>query len=346
MELVAAVTDHGGSLARARALFPKAPGPWIDLSTGINPHSYPLFELPATCFARLPEQDRIAELAAVAAAAYGAPDGAHVVAAPGTQILLPLVAALVPAGRALVLSPTYAEHRRAAAIAGHDVGEVTDFEALFDADLAILVNPNNPDGRVVARSQLRSLAGSMRRKGGLLVVDEAFMEVGPVEESVARDVSEGGLVVLRSFGKFFGLAGVRLGFALGAEEDVRRLDAKLGPWAVAGPTLELALRALGDDDWQKAMRSRLEAEASALDDIFVRFGLPVTGGTSLFRFLRFAEAGSVFEALGRAGILVRNFAWRPHDLRIGLPADIREMERVEAALTDWAKERAAATDRR
>lgn len=335
VDLAAWVTDHGGSLDRARALFPHAPEPWIDLSTGINPHSYPLFDFPATSFSRLPEPGRIRELAAVAAAAYGAPSPSHVLPAPGTQILLPLVASLVPPARALVLSPTYAEHRRAAAIAGHEVGEVTEFEALFDADLAILVNPNNPDGRVVQRSRLLSLAETMRHKGGLLVVDEAFMEVGPPDHSVAGDVAGGGLVVLRSFGKFFGLAGIRLGFALAAEQDIERLDAKLGPWAITGPTLELGLKALADRGWCEHMRARLAQEASMLDALFTRYGLSVVGGTGLFRFLRPVEAQSLFNAFGGHGILVRNFAERPHDLRVGLPADSQEMTRIDVALRGW-----------
>ncbi|MBN9270974.1 MAG: threonine-phosphate decarboxylase, partial [Mesorhizobium sp.] len=116
-----AAVDHGGSLGRARALFPQAPQPFVDLSTGINPHSYPLFELPATALSRLPETARACDLTEVAAVAYGAPSAAHIVAAPGTQILLPRVASLIAKGRALVLGPTYAEHARAAAIAGHSV---------------------------------------------------------------------------------------------------------------------------------------------------------------------------------------------------------------------------------
>src|SRR5262245_30186321 len=151
------VADHGGSLAAARRLFPAAPKPWIDLSTGINPHSYPLFGLPQTALTRLPESTRVAEVVAVAARAYGTPAAANVVAAPGTQILLPLVAGLVKPGRAAVLSPTYAEHARTAALAGHEVIETADLEELADADLAIVVNPNNPDGRVVERQRLLQL---------------------------------------------------------------------------------------------------------------------------------------------------------------------------------------------
>src|SRR6185312_16927511 len=176
--LKAATVDHGGSLGRAKALFPHAPEPFVDLSTGINPHSYPLFDLPATALLRLPEQARLRELTAVAAAAYGAPSPANVMVAPGTQILLPQVALRVKPGRAMVLGPTYAEHARAAAIAGHKLHEVESFEALAEADLAVVVNPNNPDGRVIEREKLLALADKLRARGGLLVVDEAFMDVG------------------------------------------------------------------------------------------------------------------------------------------------------------------------
>lgn len=328
--------DHGGSLGRARALFPQAPDPFVDLSTGINPHSYPLFDLPATALTRLPEADRLHRLKHVAAAAYGALEADAVAAAPGTQILLPLVSALVPPGRAFVLGPTYAEHARAARIAGHEVREVAAFEDLEQSDLAIVVNPNNPDGRVIPRASLIDLADRLRRRGGLLVVDEAFMDIGPRSESLAGDVGSGGIVVLRSFGKFFGLAGVRLGFALANTEIAARLESGLGPWAVPGPALEYGIRALSDIGWQDAMRLRLAAEADRLDALFARFGIPVTGGTSLFRFVEFAGAPGLFRALGEKGILLRHFAGRPNVLRAGLPGCQEEWQRLESALAGWA----------
>ncbi|RWE37290.1 threonine-phosphate decarboxylase CobD [Mesorhizobium sp.] len=341
MKLLAgiAAVDHGGSLGRARALFPHAPLPFVDLSTGINPHSYPLFDLPATALSRLPEAGQLRELAEIAAAAYGAPSVEQVVAAPGTQVLLPRVASLVKPGKALVLGPTYAEHARAAAIAGHAVGEVNDFEALAQADLAVLVNPNNPDGRIVERDRLLDLAARLRSKGGLLVVDEAFMDVGPTEHSIAGDARESGIVVLRSFGKFFGLAGVRLGFAIADRLTAERLDAQFGPWAVAGPALEYGIRALADTEWQTAMRQRLASDAHRIDALLGRFGVPVAGGTSLFRYLSFPPAPGLFSALGERGILLRHFAERPQVLRAGLPAGEEEWQRLESALAAWAAQR-------
>jgi cobalamin biosynthesis protein CobC len=338
-EKAAEITDHGGSLGRARRLFPQAPEPWVDLSTGINPHSYPLFDLPATALSRLPEPARVRELDGIAAAAYGAPSALNIVSAPGTQILLPRVASLVAPGRALVLGPTYAEHARAAAIADHTVAEVGDFGALADADLAIVVNPNNPDGRVVTRENLLELARVLHSRGGLLVVDEAFMDVGPREQSVAGDVGQGGFVVLKSFGKFFGLAGLRLGFAIAAAPVARRLEAELGPWAVAGLALEYGVRALGDHAWQDEMRERLRSGMARLDALLSRSDIPVRGGTPLFRYLEIPHAADLFDLLGEQGILVRNFAWSSTALRIGLPGGEAQWARLERALQSWARQR-------
>ncbi|QND61078.1 threonine-phosphate decarboxylase [Mesorhizobium huakuii] len=331
--------DHGGSLGRARALFPNAVLPFVDLSTGINPHSYPFFDLPATSLSRLPEATRIHELTEIAARTYGAPSPANVVAAPGTQILLPRVASLVRPGKALVLGPTYAEHARAAAIAGHEVAEVSDFVALAQADLAIIVNPNNPDGRVIEHDRLLVLAAGLRARGGLLVVDEAFMDVGPREHSLAGDVDQGGIVVLRSFGKFFGLAGLRLGFALSDAATVELLETQFGPWAVAGPTLEYGIRALADIGWQDAMRASLAEAAAQLDALFGRFDVPVAGGTTLFRYVSLPDAAGLFSALGERGVLLRHFSDRPHVLRAGLPGSELEWQRLESALAEWATRR-------
>ncbi len=217
--------------------------------------------------------------------------------------------------------------------------QVERFEALAQGDLAVVVNPNNPDGRVVSREKLLELAARFHAKGGLLVVDEAFMDVGPGAESLAGDVERGGMVVLRSFGKFFGLAGVRLGFALADEATARRMNARLGPWAVSGPALEYGIRALADTRWQRQMRERLAKEAVRLDALLARHGAPVRGGTSLFRYLEFPGAAGLFSALGEQGILLRHFAWRPHALRTGLPGTEEEWRRLEAALASRAGKR-------
>jgi cobalamin biosynthetic protein CobC len=327
----AAPIPHGGDLEAARRLFPHAPRPFVDLSTGINPHAYPVPPLRSELFTALPQPAALAELLAHAAQAYGAPSAAHVVAAPGTQILLAQVAALVPPGRAAVLGPTYAEHARAAALAGHRVAEVADIAGLSHADLAVVVNPNNPDGRIAPRAALLACARALAT-GGLLVVDEAFMDVGPPGTSLAGDVEGGNIVVLRSFGKFFGLAGLRLGFAIAPPAAAARLAAALGPWAVGGAAIAIGAPALADQAWAAAMRARLAQAALRLDPILTGAGLEILGGTSLFRLARAGAAGELFKHLGQAGILVRGFAAQPAWLRFGLPASEPDWERLSGAL--------------
>jgi cobalamin biosynthetic protein CobC len=327
---------HGGDLAAARRRFPGAPQPFIDLSTGINPNPYPLPLLPAEVFVRLPDSAATDELAAVAAKAYGALSAAHVVPAPGTQILLPLVAGLVRPGCAAILSPTYGEHARAARLAGHSVMEPHEFGALGDADLAIVSNPNSPDGRLADRDALLALAATLRSRGGLLVVDEAFMDVGPSGASLAGEVSRGNIVVLRSFGKFFGLAGIRLGFALAEPRLAARLAARLGPWAVSGPALAIGARALADAAWIVQTRHQLAAASRRLDAILTGAGLEIIGGTTLFRLTRTSVAAELFHHLGRAGILVRVFSDNTTWLRFGLPADEEAWRRLQNAVAAFA----------
>lgn len=331
----AAPLAHGGDLGVAQRLFPAAPEPFVDLSTGINPFSYPTPPLDHAAFARLPPSAGVEKLAAVAATAYGAPAAAQVVAAPGVQMLLPHIVALRPPGRAAVLAPTYAEHARVAALAGHHVREVMSVGELVGADLAIIVNPNNPDGRLVARGDLLALADALAP--GLLVVDEAFMDVAPADATLAGEVEGANLVVLRSFGKFFGLPGLRLGFALASAATAGRLRGSLGPWAVSGPALAIGSVALADVAWIAATRVRLAAATRRLDRLLMadglHAGLEIVGGTTLFRLVRAPDAHGLFEHLGRAGIFTRRFVEQPAWLRLGLPGPEADWQRLAAALS-------------
>ncbi|WP_313609199.1 threonine-phosphate decarboxylase CobD [Rhizobium sp.] len=326
---------HGGNLGRARLMFPEAPEPWIDLSTGINPHSYPHSPIPASAFARLPEPDAAEELKGLAAASFGAPSARHVSLSPGTQMLMPLLAHIAVergAKSGAVLSPAYAEHARTARMAGLTVTEVENIRDLSAHDYAVVVN--NPDGRITDREALLSLAETMRRKGGLLVVDEAFIETGGAE-SLANAAGHDALVVLRSFGKFYGMAGIRLGFAIAHPDIAGELEARLGPWAVSGPALHIATQALADREWQFSMRQRLAEEAQRMNGLLQKAGLTIAGGTSLFTLVRDHRAAELFEHLGRCGILMRIFDERPNDMRFGLPGAEEEWQRLEEALSSF-----------
>ena len=331
--LDAAPIEHGGDLGAARRLFPDAPEPFIDLSTGINPHPYPMPQLPPDLFARLPDPAALDRLAAVAAQAYGAPSAAHVVAAPGTQILLPLVAALVPPGRAAVLGPTYAEHARVAALVGHDVTEVADIAHLKGTDLAIVVNPNNPDGRIVRKAALLALAercaGGGRPAGGRRGLHGCrARRHEPRRRCRARQHRGAAVVrkVLRAR-RACGSASRSPAPAIAA-----RLRAGLGPWAVAGPAIAIGAAALPDLAWAATTRVRLAQAARRLDQVLTGAGLEVAGGTSLFRLVRTKAAAELFHHLGRAGILVRRFADQATWLRFGLPASEPDWQRLAAAL--------------
>lgn len=326
--------DHGGNLAEAKMLFPDAPEPWIDLSTGINPHSYPLFELPAKILCRLPERDQLGSLKLAAADYYGVDDSSNIVCAAGTHVLMQLAAGLVPPGHARIYGPTYSEHSRCAVLTGHQVETVKDLSELASADLAVVVNPNNPDGYLHGRNELLELANAISAHGGLLIVDEAFMDVAPDGHSLA-DAADN-VVVLKSFGKFFGLAGVRLGFAMAGEKIVNHLSAALGPWPVSGPALAYGLHALADKSWQAAMRQRLAEESRRIKNLLAEKTLNIIGGTAVFTLIEHPDAIGLFHHLGEAGVLVRRFKDRQSLLRIGLPASEAEWSRLEQALRAYS----------
>jgi cobalamin biosynthesis protein CobC len=323
---------HGGDLARLAAAPGAFAGRWLDLSTGINPWPYPLPPLPEWLWRSLPDRPLETRLAAAAADYYGAPGADCVVAGPGSQALIQWLPRLRPKSRVAVLGPTYEEHERLWAQAGHEVTRVTSADALEDEwDVAILANPNNPDGRRLDRAWLSTLAGRLAGRGGWLVIDEAFADLEP-GLSLAAECDRPGLIILRSFGKFFGLAGLRLGFALAAPSLVARLEAALGPWAVSGPAAAIACQALADRGWIAATQAKLARAAERLDAILVEGGLRILGGTALYRLAERDDARDIAAALNRHGIHVRQFEAEPRWLRFGHPSDAAARERLGRAL--------------
>lgn len=323
---------HGGDLAQAKALFPEAPEPWIDLSTGINPIPYPVPELPLSLWQRLPGRADEAALLAAAREAYRVPEAAGIVAAPGTQILIELLPRLAGLGPVAVIGPTYAEHALAWRKAGMSVREAAALAEIGGAAVVVLVNPNNPDGRVVQRAQLTAIARDLAGRGGLLVIDEAFIDLMP-EASLIPELPPATLI-LRSFGKTYGLAGLRLGFAVGEVRLTEALRAAFGPWAVAGPALHIGAQALRDTAWLAATSGARTCDAARLDALLGTRGA-IVGGTSLFRLLATPDAPALFAHLGRNGIYVRRFQNNASWLRLGLPGDEPSWQRLAAALASF-----------
>jgi cobalamin biosynthetic protein CobC len=291
-------------------------------------------ELEPSAWRALPSARQEDALKRAAVAAYGVGDADQLVIAPGTQSIIQMLPRLRPPSRVAVVSPTYGEHAASWAGLGHLVGTCEDLDLAGDAEVVVVVNPNNPDGRRYEPGKLLAFADELARRGGLLVVDEAFID-GTPELSVAGQVRPG-LVVLRSFGKFFGLAGVRLGFAIAEVSLAGRLRAAFGPWAVSGPALAIGCAALSDRVWIANMRHRLERETASFDTLLTRAHLSVVGGTSLFRLVGAPRAWALYEHLGQQGILVRPFVTSPRWLRFGLPADEDERQRLRRALEEFA----------
>lgn len=305
--------DHGGNLDAAIRHYGGTRAEWIDLSTGINPRPYPVPALAAHSWACLPTSDAVQSLEAAACGAYDTL--ADCVALAGAQSAIQLVPRLGQGRDARVLGPTYNEHAASLSAQGWDVKTVQDLSALTGADLAVVVNPNNPDGQRHAPDRLLALAGQV----GLLVVDESFADPEP-ELSIAPCLKEENtnLLVLRSFGKFYGLAGLRLGFALGAAPMVTRLRALSGPWSVSGPAIEIGRQALQDRAWQTATVARLRADAARLDALASEAGWRKLGGTLLFCTYETTDAVAVQRRLARHHIWSRIFPYSSSWVRLGL----------------------------
>lgn len=324
--------EHGGDLSAVRTAYPAAPKPWIDLSTGINPWSYPVPRIPAAAWQRLPDAEEQQAVRVAAARYYGVASAEQVALAPGSQSLIQWLPRLRSRSRVAILGPTYSEHERSWVNSGHDVrclghGD----ESPRDVDVVIVTRPNNPDGHVMPMLRLTELAERLQRSGGWLIIDEAFADAS-AEASVVASLRSDAVICLRSFGKFFGVAGGRLGVALGSGPVIGRLDEALGPWAVSGPMLCIAGRAFADRRWIRQTRVRLARAAARLDRLAARGGLELVGGTSLFRLYRNPQAPALFERLAASGIYVRRFAAEPTWLRLGLPQHAKAERRLARAL--------------
>ena len=313
--------DHGGNLDWAMRHYGGAG--WIDLSTGINRVPYPVGDVTPGAWTNLPTATATAALLRAARTAYGT--RAPIAILSGAQGAIQLIPQL-GRGVARVLAPTYNEHGPALRLAGWQVEEVATLDALAGADLAVVVNPNNPDGQLHTRTALLALLGRV----GRLVVDESFADPVP-SQSLAADAGQAGLIVLRSFGKFYGLAGLRLGFALGPEADIARLTALAGPWPVAGAALELGTQALSDRAWQVATTARLLTEVPLIDRIALGLGWQVVGGTPLFRLYDTPDAKAAQDQLARHQIWSRIFPYSPRWIRLGLPGTPAEWQRLRSA---------------
>ncbi|HSH29019.1 MAG TPA: threonine-phosphate decarboxylase CobD [Thiohalobacter sp.] len=321
---------HGGRLRAAAAQYGIALEAWLDLSTGINPDGWPVPAIPAACWRRLPEVDDGLE---AAAQDYYASE--QVLPVAGSQAAIQALPRLRPRSRVRVLSPGYAEHSAAWQREGHVVGGVTadGVEAVLPhTDVLVLIHPNNPTGACFAVEQLLEWHAALAGRGGWLVADEAFMDATP-QHSLCPYSGRTGLIALRSLGKFFGLAGARVGFVCAAPPLLARLGTLLGPWTLSGPARRVANAALSDRTWQAQTRQHLLYAGARLQHLLAGHGLSPAGGCALFQWVCTPRAAELHAALARQGVLTRLFR-EPSSLRLGLPGPEADWQRLETVLSD------------
>ncbi len=320
--------DHGGRLRRAAERYQIDLSQWVDLSTGINPNGWPVPEIPPDVWRRLPEPNDGFELAAKNY--YGTTE---LIPTAGSQAAIQALPKLRPLGLVGLPDVGYAEHHYAWQKAGHQTinlegGDPGPF--IDQLDVLLVINPNNPTGKCTPVEQLLEWHARLARRGGWLVVDEAFVDVSP-EFSLASRSPLPGLIVLRSLGKFFGLAGIRSGFVLAEPYLLKQLQHELGPWSVTGPTRFIAKAALEDASWQSFAREKLLAEGKRLNQLLSTHDLTPSGNHPLFQWVKHSGAEQLFEGLAQYGILVRYFD-QPKSLRFGLPHDEAQWTKLESVL--------------
>lgn len=327
--------EHGGRLHAAARQWGIPLAEWLDLSTGIAPWPYPV-QINAAAWQRLPEDED--GLIACAARYYGHPAPLPL---PGSQAAIQWLPRLLPPGRAVLPAPTYGEYAPAWRAAGHRVSELPYAELVagdIEAEVIMLASPNNPTGDQLTAADLRRLAQRQAARGGWLVLDAAFADAADTNAAASLTAEAGTtlprLIVLRSLGKFFGLAGARVGFCCAAEALQTQLAAALGPWAVSHPSRLAAQQALTDRDWQAQQHARLASACAQLGELLASHGLHSYAGGNCFRYVPMAQAENLYALLARRGILVRRFG-APAALRFGLPGTEPGWQALASALSDW-----------
>ena len=323
--------EHGGNLRQAAQRYGR--DDWIDLSTGVNPWGYPVPALAADAWQRLPEADPA--LVQAACRYYRAP---ALLPVAGTQAAIQALPRLRAPSRVTVAAPSYAEHAHHWGRHGHTLRQVRygALEGAVDAsDVLVVCNPNNPTGETIPAAQLRDWAARLGARGGWLVVDEAFGDTAPAL-SVAAHAGRPGLIVLRSVGKFFGLAGLRLGFVAADAPLLAALADLLGPWAVSGPAQHIARAALRDTPWQRNTQERLARDGARLRGLLADHGIQASG-TPLFHWWPEDRPEDFHGHMARHAIWVRLFRRAAGGIRLGMPSRERDWDRIECALQEWTK---------
>lgn len=327
---------HGGGLDAAVKKYGGEKTEWLDLSTGINPNPYPVYGVDPLAWNKLPDINAMAILTNAARNYYRIGDGLELCAANGTQAIIEILPIAFACKRVGILSPTYNEHAYVWKKSGSEVFEITRGEPLpVDLDALVIVHPNNPDASVIEKSEFLEYSESLKKSNGIMIVDEAFCDTTP-EKSIVTDLPEN-VVVLKSFGKFFGLAGLRLGFAIANPLLLGRIRKYIGIWSVSGPALQIGARAYADTNWINYAITALKVLSSKQAGILKNVGFKIEGVNPLFCYVSHKNASSIHDLLAERQILIRPFVRDNTKLRFGICANNKQMERLEATLVEVMK---------
>ncbi len=322
---------HGGALDQVRKAFPGAPEPWIDLSTGINPWPYPPKGINLETLHHLPTQAAYEACRHAMAEALGTP-AKTLCLAPGSELLIRLLPTIITPKRVAILNPSYGDHERAWVASGCELKLTSDPLSYVDwADAIVLCNPNNPDGIVFSRAELCRAHDALKKRKAWLIVDEAYADLSPSISLASLGGAEN-LILFRSFGKFFGLAGLRLGAMIAPTAVLQTMQAHLGVWPISSIALEIGKEAYQDLRWQEETRRRLSSARASMDRMLAECGLSVSGGSDLFRYTETRDADSLWKHLAQSGIYTRRFDWSTRHLRFGLLPSAEAEERLRSAL--------------
>ena len=313
------VRDHGGGLDIAIKEYGNVRNNWIDLSTGINPDHYSIPKIPNYFWNTLPDSEAQNSMLKTARLFWNVPKNANIIASSGVSQLIAIMPNLLPAGKVEIISPTYNEHAAAFKSNGWKVGS--------NGNVRILVNPNNPNGKHHPITEEDS------NNYDLIIIDESFCDVTP-EKSLIHLTKQKNVIVLKGLGKFWGLAGLRLGFAIAAPELIESINKLIGPWAISGPAQFIGKAALSDINWISNTRLKLEVNSERLDQIMISHNIKPIGGTDLFRLFEVKDANRIQTKLAKSFIWTRIFPYSTNWLRLGIPKNDIEFERLSKALEE------------
>ena len=316
--------QHGGDIDLAIKKYGGERKNWIDLSTGINRTSYPWQESVNVHLRDLPGSKLLMSLEETASRAYKIAVGTDTVASSGAQQIINLLPLYLKKYNSVaILGPTYNEYESAFKSSNVRTKMVSEISDLYCSDIAIIVNPNNPTGKEIAEEALDELSKKVR----ILIIDESFKMFSSRKIQKLDNV-----IQINSLGKFFGLAGLRLGFVSGPSDFIKSVRNMLGPWPISSLAAEIGLVALNDKIWISEMEKILLAASNALHEVCNSKNWKLVGKTNLFHTYAISNCLEVEEQFAAHGIWVRTFDYSETWVRLGIPTSECELTRVKQAL--------------